>query len=64
MGKRIGIVGAGVAGLHLGLQLRLHNIDVTIISDRTGDQLAKARLPNTAGSFRRHPRTREVSRGG
>ena len=51
MRKRIGIVGAGVAGLHLGLQLRQHNIDVTIISDRTGDQFAKARLPNTAAHF-------------
>ena len=51
MRKHIGIVGAGVAGLHLGLQLRQHNIDVTIISDRTGDQFAKARLPNTAAHF-------------
>jgi 2-polyprenyl-6-methoxyphenol hydroxylase-like FAD-dependent oxidoreductase len=51
MGKRIGIVGAGVAGLHLGLQLRQHDIDVTIMSDRTGDQFAKGRLPNTAAHF-------------
>ena len=51
MKKRIGIVGAGVGGLHLGLHLRQHDIDVTIISDRTADQFAKARLPNTAAHF-------------
>jgi 2-polyprenyl-6-methoxyphenol hydroxylase-like FAD-dependent oxidoreductase len=51
MEKRIGIIGAGVAGLHLGLYLRQHDIDVTIISDRTADQIARARLPNTAAHF-------------
>ncbi len=51
MEKRIGIIGAGVAGLHLGLNLKQHNIEATIISDRTGDQFAKARLPNTAAHF-------------
>jgi len=51
MEKRIGIIGAGVAGLHLGLYLRQHDVDVTIVSDRTGDQIAKARLPNTAAHF-------------
>src|SRR5262245_37194943 len=53
MTKRIGIIGAGVAGLHLGLYLRQHHVDATIITDRTADQIAKARLPNTAGHFAR-----------
>ncbi|WP_007026782.1 styrene monooxygenase subunit StyA [Saccharomonospora iraqiensis] len=43
----IGIIGAGVAGIHLGLLLRQHDIPVTIYSDRTGEQLAGGRLPNT-----------------
>ncbi|MFD2272594.1 hypothetical protein ACFS07_19445 [Undibacterium arcticum] len=30
MNKRIGIIGAGTAGLHLGLFLRQHDVDVTI----------------------------------
>jgi 2-polyprenyl-6-methoxyphenol hydroxylase-like FAD-dependent oxidoreductase len=51
MEKRIGIIGAGVAGLHLGLYLRQHDIDVTIISDRTAQQISKSRLPNTAAHF-------------
>lgn len=51
MEKRIGIIGAGVAGLHLGLYLRQHDIDVTIVSDRSAEQLARSRLPNTAAHF-------------
>ncbi|GAA3823928.1 MULTISPECIES: styrene monooxygenase subunit StyA [Amycolatopsis] len=43
----IGIVGAGIAGLHLGLQLRQHDVPVTIYSDRTAEQLAGGRLPNS-----------------
>lgn len=41
----IGIVGAGIAGLHLGLLLRRNNIAVTLYSDRTPEQLACGRLP-------------------
>jgi hypothetical protein len=33
--KRIGIIGAGIAGLHLGLRLRQLNIDCTILTDRS-----------------------------
>jgi len=51
MERRIGIIGAGVAGLHLGLYLRQHGINTTIISDRTPDQIAQGRLPNTAAHF-------------
>jgi 2-polyprenyl-6-methoxyphenol hydroxylase-like FAD-dependent oxidoreductase len=43
----IGVVGAGIAALHLGLLLRQHDIPVTIYSDRTAEQLAGGRLLNT-----------------
>jgi 2-polyprenyl-6-methoxyphenol hydroxylase-like FAD-dependent oxidoreductase len=51
MEKRIGIIGAGIAGLHLGLYLRQHGIGVTIVSDRTAEEITKSRLPNTAAHF-------------
>jgi 2-polyprenyl-6-methoxyphenol hydroxylase-like FAD-dependent oxidoreductase len=47
MEKRIGIIGAGVAGLHLGLLLRQHGVDATIITERDPEQIAGMRLPNT-----------------
>ncbi len=47
MGKHIGIIGAGVAGLHLGLLLRKHGVDATIITDREPDAVAKMQLMNT-----------------
>jgi hypothetical protein len=50
-GKQIGIIGAGIAGLHLGLYLRQHDIDVTIVTDRTAEQYSQARLLNTAAHF-------------
>jgi 2-polyprenyl-6-methoxyphenol hydroxylase-like FAD-dependent oxidoreductase len=34
MKREIGIVGAGVAGLHLALYLQKHGVDATIITDR------------------------------
>jgi 2-polyprenyl-6-methoxyphenol hydroxylase-like FAD-dependent oxidoreductase len=46
--KRIGIIGAGIAGLHLGLRLRQLNIDCTIMTDRSSEQVAGAQLTNTA----------------
>jgi 2-polyprenyl-6-methoxyphenol hydroxylase-like FAD-dependent oxidoreductase len=49
----IGIVGAGVAGLHLGLLLRQHDVPVTIYTDKTGDELAGARLLNSVAHH--HP---------
>jgi 2-polyprenyl-6-methoxyphenol hydroxylase-like FAD-dependent oxidoreductase len=49
----IGIVGAGVAGLHLGLLLRQHDIPVTIYTDKTGDELAGGRLLNSVAHH--HP---------
>jgi len=47
MSKKVGILGAGCAGLHLGLYLRKFGIDVTIITDRRPEQYASVRLLNT-----------------
>lgn len=47
MSKKIGIIGAGTAGLHLGLYLRQHNVDVTIFTDRRPAEYAGMRLLNT-----------------
>jgi 2-polyprenyl-6-methoxyphenol hydroxylase-like FAD-dependent oxidoreductase len=43
---RIAIVGAGVAGLHLGLLLQQQGVDGTIYADRAPDEIRDARLPN------------------
>lgn len=47
MTKKVGIIGAGTAGLHLGLYLRKHDVDVTIFTDRKPDEYAGMRLLNT-----------------
>ncbi len=47
MERHIGIIGAGVAGLHLGLYLRLHGVDATVITDRKPAEIANMRLQNT-----------------
>ena len=44
--KRIGIVGGGISGLHLGLWLREYGLDATIYSERTSSQLLDAPLRN------------------
>ncbi|MFD7011244.1 styrene monooxygenase/indole monooxygenase family protein [Rhodococcus jostii] len=43
----IGIIGAGIGGLQLGLQLRQHDIPVTIYTDKTANQIAGGRLLNS-----------------
>jgi len=43
----IGIVGAGIAGLHLALYLQQNGIDATIITDRTPEDIRGSRLLNT-----------------
>jgi 2-polyprenyl-6-methoxyphenol hydroxylase-like FAD-dependent oxidoreductase len=44
---RIAIIGAGTAGLHLGLRLRAFGIPVTLYTERAPAEMRSARLPNT-----------------
>jgi hypothetical protein len=57
--KSIGIVGSGIAGLHLGLFLQKHGVDATIYSDKAPDQIRAGRLHNLVVRF---DRTRERER--
>lgn len=45
--KRIGIIGAGTAGLHLGLYLRQQGVEATIYTDRQPADYRGMRLLNT-----------------
>src|SRR3954453_1928920 len=58
----IGIVGSGIAGLHLALYLQQQGIPATIYSDRTPEQLRAGRLPNSVARFD-HTRARERELG-
>ena len=59
-GKRIAIVGAGQAGLQLGVSLLEHEgYDVTLYSDRTAEQVATGSLMATAIMFQNK---REIER--
>lgn len=47
MSKRIAIVGAGTAGLHLALYLNQKGIDATIFTDKRPEEYRNSRLLNT-----------------
>lgn len=47
MTHRIGIIGAGIAGLHLALYLQKHGVDATLITDRAPEDYRNIRLLNT-----------------
>ena len=47
MTRNIGIVGAGIAGLHLALYLQKHGVEATLITDRAPEDYRKIRLINT-----------------
>lgn len=49
--KNIGIVGSGIAGLHLGLFLQKHGVDSIIYSDRSPDHIRAGRVPNFVARF-------------
>jgi Styrene monooxygenase A putative substrate binding domain len=55
----IGIVGGGLAGLHLALYLQKNGIGATLYAETTPDVQRKKRLPNTASHWRN---TRERER--
>jgi len=58
----IGIIGAGVAGLQLGLFLRQHGIEATIYTEKTPEQQFGSRLPALVGRAW-HTRERERKLG-
>jgi Styrene monooxygenase A putative substrate binding domain len=58
----IGIVGAGVAGLHLALYLQKQGVPVTLYSDRSPDEMRAGRLPTTT-SFMGSTRARDAALG-
>src|SRR5215831_18464077 len=60
--KNIGIVGSGIAGLQLGLFLQKHDVDATIYSDRSPEQIRTSRLSNFVVRFD-HTRERERALG-
>ncbi len=47
MKRTIGIVGAGVGGLHLALYLQKHGVDAVIITDRKPEEYRHSKLLNT-----------------
>jgi hypothetical protein len=49
--ESIGIVGAGVAGLHLALYLQQHGVPATLYAERTPDEHRASRLSSTPGHF-------------
>lgn len=62
MAKNIGIVGAGVAGVQLGLLLRQHGVPAVIYTDRSSAQQRAGRLVNVPNYFP-HARDRERALG-
>jgi 2-polyprenyl-6-methoxyphenol hydroxylase-like FAD-dependent oxidoreductase len=58
----IGIVGTGIAGLHLGLFLQQHGVSATIYADRTPDEQRAGRILNNVVRFE-HTRSRERTLG-
>lgn len=58
----IGIVGAGIAGLHLGLMLQQNGIDTTLYADKSPEQMRAGRLMNNVCRFGR-TRRREAALG-
>lgn len=50
--RKISIVGAGQFGLHLGIALQRAGYDVTIMSNRTGEQLRNGRVLSSQILFR------------
>jgi hypothetical protein len=48
---RITIVGGGQAGLQLGIGLRQNNLDVSLVSNRTSDDIRNGKVTSSQGMF-------------
>ena len=62
--RKITIVGAGQAGLQLGLGLLEHGYDVTLITNRTGDQIRDGKVMSSQCMFDTALSPRAVARPG
>jgi len=60
--ERIGIVGAGVGGLHLALYLQQHGVPARLYAERTPAEQRVSRLPSTPAHFGK-VRAREAALG-
>lgn len=60
--ERIGIVGAGVGGLHLALYLQQHGVPTRLYAERTPAEQRASRLPSTPAHFG-NARAREAALG-
>jgi len=60
--ERIGIVGAGVGGLHLALYLQQHGVPTRLYAERTPAEQRASRLPATPAHFG-NARAREAALG-
>ena len=49
--RKVLIVGAGQAGLQLGLSLQSHDYDVTVMSARTPEEIRSGRVMSTQCMF-------------
>lgn len=49
--KKIAIIGAGQSGLQLGISLLEKNCDVTIVSNRTGDEILNGRVMSSQSMY-------------
>jgi hypothetical protein len=47
----IGIVGAGISGLHLALRLQAAGVETTLYASRSAQEMRESRLPNTVARF-------------
>ena len=55
--RKIAIVGAGQAGLQMALGLRSHGYDVTVLSNRTGEDIFNGKVMSSQGMFDRSLQT-------
>ncbi len=49
--RKITIIGAGQAGLHLGIGLVSKGFDVTVVSNRTGEQIANGKVMSSQSMY-------------
>ncbi len=59
--RKILVVGAGQSGLQLALGLQSHGYEVTLMSNRTADEIRSGRVMSTSACSPRHCGTSAIS---